>query len=242
MEILYEDKHLMVVVKPEGMLTVGYPGSHGRTVIDTLTKERQKRGLVHGAFKPYAVHRLDKETSGILLVALDPKTKDIIMDTWQTMVKKRTYRALTENPRGNKWVSLPEDGIISLPLIKNAAHHTYAVDPSSTLLTAEQKKQMMDAVTHYMVISQNRNNTLFELDLETGRTNQIRAHLAYYGYPLAGDEIYRSHINPCGRLCLHARTLEFVHPYTKELLRFEVAEPAQWEKLASEKNRKNQEN
>ena len=232
MEILYEDKHLLVVVKPAGMLTVGYPGSHGRTVIDTLTRERQRRGLVHGAYKPYAVHRLDKDTSGVLLVALDPKTKDLVMDTWQTMVKKRTYRALTENPRGPKWQPLPEDHTISLPLIKNAAHHTYAVDPSAAILTPEQKKQLMDAVTHFTVLEQSARGTLFELELETGRTNQIRAHLAYYGYPLAGDELYRSHINPCGRLCLHARTLEFVHPYTKELLSFEVPEPAEWAAIA----------
>ncbi len=238
MEILYEDKHLLVVVKPAGMLTVGYPGFHGRTVIDTLTKERQKRGLVHGAFKPYAVHRLDKDTSGILLVALDPKTKDLVMDSWQTMVKKRMYRALTENPRGSKWKPLPSDGMISLPLVKNATHHTYAVDPADTILTESQKKQLMDAVTHFTVLEQSAGGTLFELDLETGRTNQIRAHLAYYGYPLAGDELYRSHINPCGRVCLHARTLEFIHPYTKELLSFEVAEPAEWAVIASGKGRR----
>ena len=90
------------------------------------------------------------------------------------------------------------------------------------------------ARTHYKVILRGKTHTLFELSLDTGRENQIRAHLASKGYPLAGDENYRARTNPFGRLCLHARTLEFDHPFTHEHLKFEVAEPAEWGEFITE--------
>ena len=263
LRILYEDKFLVVVYKPENMLTVPYPGSRARTAIDVLTEIRRKRGLVHGNYRPAAVHRLDKETSGVMMFALTPECQRIIMDSWQNIVKHRYYVALAETPfvggaGGTKTgalvtrkadpkaekpfvggaktgapektsaILLPDEGVIDLPLTKNAMHHSYVADATRG---GKPQKNEVQAVTHYKILKKDRKYTLFQLELETGRTNQIRAHLSAKKYPIAGDKQYRARTDPFHRLCLHARTLEFVHPYTHETLSFEVPEPDSWSKL-----------
>ena len=257
LRILYEDKFLVVVYKPENMLTVPYPGSRARTAIDVLTEIRRKRGLVHGNYRPAAVHRLDKETSGVMMFALTPECQRIVMDGWQNIVKHRYYVALaetpnvparsggskasapetrktelrTENPNTTKSGAaelLPDEGVIDLPLTKNAMHHSYVAD---TTRGGKPQKNEVQAVTHYTILKKDRKYTLFQLELETGRTNQIRAHLSAKKYPIAGDKQYRARTDPFHRLCLHARSLEFVHPYTHETLSFEVPEPDSWSKL-----------
>ncbi len=260
LRILYEDKFLVVVYKPENMLTVPYPGSRVRTAIDILTEIRRKRGLVHGCYRPAAVHRLDRETSGVMMFALTPECRDKIMDDWQRIVKHRYYVALAETPHfgavsrsgalKNRRTEprtetlaadrnaprtetpaaglLPDEGVIDLPLTKNAMHHSYVAD---TTRGGKPLKNEVQAVTHYRILEKSNKYTLFQLELETGRTNQIRAHLAAKKYPIAGDSQYRAHSDPFHRLCLHARTLEFVHPYTQEMLSFDVPEPDSWHKL-----------
>lgn len=227
LQILHEDKYLTVIYKPENILSVPYPGSRERNVLDTLTEIRRKRGLVHGQFKPAAVHRLDRETSGVMMFALSPDARQRIMDSWQKMVIHRYYTALAETPSDRKlW--LPEEGVIDLPLTKNAYHHSYVADPKRG---GKPMKNEVQAVTHYKVLSADSKYTLFQLELETGRTNQIRAHLAAKNYPLAGDRQYRARTDPFHRLCLHAATLEFIHPYTKEQMLFQHPEPAAWGKM-----------
>lgn len=254
---LYEDKYIMVVYKPEGLLTVPYEGYHGKTLLGILEEQRRKRGLVHGSFRPLAVHRLDRETSGIMMVALTPDVQKRVMDNWQTLVTKRCYRALAELPRGP--FPLEDEGTIDAPLTKNAAHHSYVADRRARsgkadksdrpctkvhpLSKAEQADgaarttrpaglHEVNAITHYKVLSHNLQYALLELELETGRTNQIRAHLAYKGCPIAGDTLYRAHTDPDHRMCLHARSIEFTHPVTGEKLCFEISEPSQWQQLA----------
>jgi len=225
LRVLYEDKYIVVVYKPENMLTVPYPGSREKTALDVLTEIRRKRGLVHGSYRPAAVHRLDKETSGVMMFALTPECQRIVMDGWQNLVKHRYYVALAETPRADE---LPDSGIIDLPLTKNAMHHSYVAD---TTRGGKPQKNEVQAVTHYQILEKNNRYTLFQLELETGRTNQIRAHLAAKKYPIAGDKQYRARTDPFHRLCLHARTLEFVHPYTHETLSFDIPEPESWHKL-----------
>ena len=238
LRILFEDKYLTVVYKPENMLTVPYPGSHVRTALDVLTEIRRKRGLVHGSYKPVAVHRLDRETSGVMMFALSPECQRIIMDDWQKLVLHRYYVALAETPNvgssraggsrsGAPIVLLPDEGVIDLPLTKNAMHHSYVADAARG---GKPQKNEVQAVTHYKVLAKDKKYTLFQLELETGRTNQIRAHLAAKKYPIAGDRQYRARTDPFHRLCLHARTLEFVHPYTHETLSFDIPEPETWRK------------
>ncbi len=229
--ILYEDKFITVINKPENMLSVPYPGSREHTALDVLTEIRRKRGLVHGRYRPAAVHRLDKDTSGVMMFALSPDCRDKIMDNWQKLVIHRYYVALAETPNAVKSGAdglIADEGVIDLPLTKNAMHHSYVADTSRG---GKPLKNEVQAVTHYKKLLKDNKYTLFQLELETGRTNQIRAHLSAMKYPIVGDRQYRARTDPFHRLCLHARTLEFTHPYTEERLSFEIPEPDSWHKI-----------
>ncbi len=222
-KILYEDDFLIVILKPSGMLSVPYPGSKAKTAIDSLETLMRKRGTFSANKKPLVVHRLDRDTSGVMMFALNTEIQRKIMKNWQTMVTERVYRAVAENPKDkNKYLS--QSGTIDLPLAKNA--HNVGYVPNR----ADDTAKTVPAKTHYKIIVQGKTHTLFELELETGKKNQIRAHLSSKGYPLAGDENYRAKTDPFHRLLLHARSLAFVHPITKETLRFENPEPPEWEK------------
>ena len=241
MKILYQDKNIIVVNKNEGVLTVPYPGFKGHTVIGELTEYCRKRGILRGAYKPYVVHRLDKDTSGVLVFAMTQDVQKKLMDNWQTIVKTRSYVALAENPRGKVFPQIPESGTIDAPLTKNAYHHSYVANnqkgknreqskyPQKEKTQTEKAQKEVSAITHYKVLKRGKNHTLFQLELETGRTNQIRAHLNHIGYTIAGDELFHAKTNPFNRLCLHAKTLEFYHPVSGELLCFSEEGPKSWE-------------
>ncbi|MEE0998807.1 MAG: pseudouridine synthase [Treponemataceae bacterium] len=241
MKILYQDKHIIVVNKSEGVLTVPYPGFRGHTIIGELTERCRKRGILRGAYKPYAVHRLDKDTSGVLVFAMTQDVQKKLMDNWQTIVKTREYVALAENPRSKKFAEIEDSGTIDAPLTKNAYHHSYVANnqkgknreqskyPQKEKTQTEKAQKEVSAITHYKVLKRGKNHTLFQLDLETGRTNQIRAHLSHIGYTIAGDELFHAKTNPFNRLCLHAKTLEFYHPVSGELLCFSEESPKSWE-------------
>lgn len=220
-EILYEDEFLVVILKPSGMLSVPYPGSKARTAQEVLEKIYRSRGELSANHKPLVVHRLDRDTSGVMMFALNESVQKKIMGTWQTMVTERIYHAVAENPRDKKRF-LPDSGLIDAPLAKNAYNVGYVpVGENKNVDTVE-------ARTNYKIICRGPTNSLFELSLDTGKKNQIRAHLSYKGYPLAGDENYRAKTDPFYRLALHARTLAFVHPVTGEKMRFEIPEPDEW--------------
>lgn len=234
-KILYEERRFAVIYKEEGLLSVPFPGSTKKTALFLLEEEMKRRGDYSRYHRPFAVHRLDRDTSGVMMVALDAETQRRMMNSWQDMVKKREYVALSENPHAKK--ILKPRGIIEEPLAYNA--HNLAFVPLKSEKTAggNSKKtnfppKTKKAVTHYRILVQGKEFTLFELSLESGRKNQIRAHLAYLGFKIAGDGNYKAKTNPFSRLCLHARNLEFIHPYTRELLKFEVNEPKEWHLLA----------
>ncbi len=226
LEILYEDEWLAVVYKPSGMLSVPYDGSRGKTALSVLEEIYRKRGMLTKHRKPFCVHRLDRDTSGVMMFALTDEAHRKIMDTWHKTVTERLYRAVAENPRDQKRV-LPDSGLIDDSLAFNAYNVGYVPKNGRS----DAKDKVVVARTHYKVILRGKTHTLFELSLDTGKKNQIRAHLAGKGYPLAGDEHFRARTNPFGRLALHARTLEFDHPFTGEHLCFEVAEPDSWKTL-----------
>lgn len=223
-QILYQDKTIAVIFKAENLLSVPYEGYHAKTALGLLEQIMRKNGTYSARHKPFAVHRLDRDTSGVMMFALNDNAKKIIMDGWQKIVTARTYRAVAENPK-NARAALPDSGAISSPLAYNAYNVAFVPKEGDSFKT-------VSAITNYKIVRRGKNYTLFELDLETGRKNQIRAHLASKGYPLAGDKNYRAKTNPFGRLALHARVLEFEHPFTKEKLRFEIPEPEDWEKFA----------
>lgn len=255
--VLYEDEYLAVIYKPDGMLSVPYPGSRARTAVDVLEQIMRKKGTYSQSHRPFIVHRLDRDTSGVMMFAMTEKSQKKIMDNWQTLVTGRIYRAVAENPLGKNHDGMPNSGTINDEIAYNA--HNIGFVPHDNARPAENVKNVrkmknraeagkessiyernleikgnnvrfktVSAVTHYKIIERGINHTLFELSLETGRKNQIRAHLASKGYPLAGDENYRAKTNPFGRLALHARTLEFNHPFTEEHLKFEIPEPEEW--------------
>lgn len=220
-EILYEDKDIVVINKPSGMLSVPYPGSKARTAFEVLEKMLRSRGELNANHKPCIVHRLDRDTSGVMMFALNESVQKKVMAKWHTMVSERLYHAVAENPR-NKEKILPDFGLIDDPLAQNAYHVGYVKHDS------DDNAKTVPARTNYKVIARGPTHTLFELSLDTGKKNQIRAHLASKGYPLAGDENYRAKTDPFHRLALHARTLEFTHPTTGKVMRFEVPESDEW--------------
>ena len=240
-EILYEDQWIVIINKPSGILSCPYPGSSSRTAQGVLEELMRKKGTLNSHHKPLVVHRLDRDTSGVMMFALTEPAQKIIMDSWHQMVTERLYIALAENPVNEK--PLPDFGLIDSPLAFNAYNVGFVPKAGDKPgrkagkfeesvfekhLTNKNEFKTVPARTHYKVLTRGPAYTLFELSLDTGKKNQIRAHLASKGYPLAGDENFRAKSDPFIRLCLHARTLEFNHPFTEEHLKFEVPEPSDW--------------
>jgi len=247
-EILYEDDSIVVITKPTGMLSVPYPGSRARTAIAVLEQLMRSNGTYSARHRPFVVHRLDRDTSGVMMFAVTEHMQKKIMGTWQTMVTGRLYRAVGENPPEGR---LPDFGTIDDPLAYNAYNVGFVLKPgdkpsetgrrgrtggkeSSVYerhighADGKAKFKTVEARTRFRVLERGPTHTMFELDLDTGKKNQIRAHLSSKGYPLAGDENYRAQTDPFGRLALHARTLEFTHPETGKHMKFEVPEPEEW--------------
>ena len=170
-EILYEDKDIVVINKASGLLSVPYPGSKSRTAIELLEKIMRKKGTFSESRRPFVVHRLDRDTSGVMMFALNERVQKKIMSSWKTMVTDRLYRAVAENPRRNH-PELTDSGLIDEPLAKNACHQGYV--PKKL----DDNAETCEARTNFRVVLRGRTHTLFELSLDTGKKNQIRAHLA----------------------------------------------------------------
>ena len=238
--ILFQDQNIAVICKSENLLSVPYPGFRGKTALGLLEEAMRKRGTYSSKHRPFAVHRLDRETSGVMMFALNERAQKIIMDSWQTMVTERLYRAVAEVPRAKAAAlnALADSGTIDSPLAYNAYNQAYVPKGGAGEkgLKGQNggKLKTIPARTHYKIIARGKDLAMFELSLDTGRKNQIRAHLASLGFPLAGDKNYRARTNPFGRLALHARTLEYTDPWTKERRRFESPEPAEWEKACND--------
>ena len=231
LRIIYEDDALIVVEKKNGLLTVPYnPKSSEMTAYSILkdyVRKQSNRNTVH------VVHRLDRETSGLLVFAKSPELQEYMRTYWRQLVTKRTYVALVEGKLAQK------EGKITSWLTENP--HTAMVSSSPV----DNGGQL--AITNYKVLQELESGlenpeseiSLVELNLETGRTNQIRVHMASVGHPVVGDRKY-GHGNdssPIDRLCLHARVLEFIHPMTEKKVRFETPLPKEFSKAITEKTK-----
>ncbi len=226
--ILHEDEWIVVVNKPEGMLSVGYPGFRGQTALDALEERYRSRGKR----RVTAVHRLDRETSGVMMFACSAAAAGKIMDEWQEMVQERRYRCVCLRAPGAR--ELDDEGTIDLPI----AYNKHDVGFVPTGKDADSIKVSERAVTRYRVIERGVDCDLVECDLETGRKNQIRVHLSHLGHPVAGDPVYGSAAPgeaPIDRLALHARALAFIHPFTGQEMRFEIPDPASFAKALKRK-------
>lgn len=236
LEILYQDQWIVVINKPEDLLSVPYSGCSQKTAINILEEMMRKKGLVNSKHHPFAVHRLDRDTSGVMMFALSRPIQQKMMNNWQKIVTERLYRCISEiSKNADAEILSNHKGIICDELAKNA-HHIGFVPKNNDKAKNGRAFKTVEAKTHYHLIEKNEKFALFELELETGKKNQIRAHLSAHGFPLAGDIEHRAKTNPFSRLCLHARTLEFYHPQTGEKMKFEIPEPVEWSELC--KNRK----
>lgn len=231
-ELLYTDANVIVIYKPEGILSVPFEGFRGRTAQGTVEQILRKKGLYSQKYRPLPVHRLDRETSGIMMFATNERAQTAIMDNWHTIVKSRCYVALAENPSNfSKYGILPDSGIIDDPITYNAYNIGYVADKSIPEKKPSKNKKEVTARTHFKVTARGKKYTMFQLELDTGRKNQIRAHLAAKGYPIAGDDNYRARTNPFNRMCLHAKSLVYVDLWSGEEKKFEWNEPESWKEI-----------
>jgi 23S rRNA pseudouridine1911/1915/1917 synthase len=216
LRIVYEDSDLIVVNKQPGLLTAPInPKSSETTAFsilrDFVRKQDRKAGI-------YTVHRLDRETSGLLVFARDQELQHYMRTYWQQLVTQRTYIALVEGILDKK------EGTITTWFTEDSRN---AMVYSSPVDNGGDK-----AVTHYRVLrtTEDGKYSLVELQLETGRTNQIRVHMQSIGHPVVGDRKYGNgnENSPIDRLCLHAHVLGFIHPATEKKVRFESPIPKEF--------------
>jgi RluA family pseudouridine synthase len=208
LEILHEDRDIIVVDKVSGLLTIANDRERERTAY-YLLNDYVRKGNSRSSNRIFIVHRLDRETSGVIVFAKSEEAKRYLQDNWQDF--RKTYTALA---RGE----LPEkEGVITSYLVENSIHKMYSVS------NPEKGKF---AKTGYRVVDTTKNYSLLEIDLMTGRKNQIRVHLADKGCPVVGDKRYGTKQSGIKRLCLHSYSLSIKHPHSKEEVTFTSKNPS----------------
>lgn len=213
MKLYYEDDDILVVYKGYGLLSMATDKKKDGTAY-SIMREYLKR--VDPRQKLFIVHRLDQQTSGLMMMAKNEQAKEIMQHNWNNMVLERKYIAVVEG-----YVE-KDEGEIRSYLAENAAHEVY-----STKNPEEGKL----AVTRYKVLKRGKGHTMLEVSLDTGRKNQIRVHMKDLGHPISGDRRYGGKPSPIGRLALHALTLRFAHPITRKDMNFSSAIPQAFSKL-----------
>ncbi|MBQ0008806.1 MAG: RluA family pseudouridine synthase [Firmicutes bacterium] len=211
--IIYENDEFIVIDKPSGLLTVPSDNEKGRTayrMVNDYVQQKDKHNRV------FVVHRLDEDTSGVLMFAKNAKIKDILQKEWGEIVLERGYYAVVE---GN--MEKPEDTFVDY-LKENALNLMYV---------SNDRKNGKRCVTQYKVLKSNKLYSLLDVKIDTGRKNQIRVQLGHRGHHVIGDDKYGEPADPIKRLGLHAYKLKFVHPVTKKIFVFESKMPAQFENL-----------
>lgn len=219
LDILYEDDYLLVVNKPKDMVVHPSAGHMEGTLVNAVLAHCQGNlSGINGVLRPGIVHRIDKDTTGALLICKDDATHRALAEQLKEHSIKRRYRAIAY---GN---FKDEEGTVEGPIGRH---------PIDRKKMAINHKNGKEAVTHYHVLERFGNATYLECRLETGRTHQIRVHMSSIGHPLLGDEIYGSGKNPyhLQGQALHAMVLGFVHPHTGEYLEFEAPLPDYFVKL-----------
>lgn len=210
--IVYEDDHLIVIYKPTGLLSVSAnkPSATAYSLLSDLIKAQNPKNRI------FILHRLDRETSGLMMFARNENVQRILQDNWKEMVFERKYIAVTSGV-----LNRPEGSVTSY-LVENKAMTVYSTNDS-------ENGQL--AVTHYKTLKRKKPYTLMEIVLDTGRKNQIRVHMSDLGHPIIGDKKYGSSDNPFNRIGLHAWILGFTHPITGEKMRFESNIPSEFLRL-----------
>ena len=224
-EIIYEDKDIIVVNKPKGMVVHPANGNPDGTLVNAIMAIcKDSLSGIGGELRPGIVHRLDKDTSGLLIIAKNDKAHVNMSEQIKNHQVKKTYIALV---RG---VVKENEATINMPIGRS---------------TADRKKMAVnkngkEAITHIKVLKRYDKYTLLEVNIETGRTHQIRVHLSYIGYPIIGDYTYSNGKNEFGVVgqCLHAKRLEFKHPITNKEMKLEASLPEYFEEIINELDRR----
>ena len=211
--ILYEDQYVLVVNKENGLLTVSTDREKEKTA-HFLLNEYVKKGNARSKNRIFIVHRLDRDTSGVLVFAKSEKGKRYLQDEWASFTKK--YFAVVHGKLQEK------EGAITSYLAENKVHRMYSVEDAGKGKLAK---------TGYKVLNESGKYSLLEIQLFTGRKNQIRVHLAEEEHPVVGDKMYGVKDKGIKRLTLHAASLSILHPYTKEKMTFETEIPSYFKTL-----------
>jgi len=225
LDILYEDNYILVVNKPKGMVVHPAAGNYSGTLVNAVMNYcGDNLSDINGIIRPGIVHRLDKDTSGALIIAKTNEAHKIISEKLKEHDISRIYIAIV---RG---IIKEDKGIINLPIGRH---------PVDRKKMAVNTKNGRNAVTHYRVLERFHDSTYVELSLETGRTHQIRVHMSHIGHPVIGDEVYGGKQKGCNLKgqALHARCIKFYHPITGEYMEIEAPIPEYFKRLIDEKRR-----
>ena len=210
LDIVYEDNDIMIINKPSGMVVHPGNGNYKGTLVNGLMYYTNNLSDVNGEIRPGIVHRIDKDTSGLIIVAKNNKTHEILGDYFKNKNIIRTYIALVKGEIGTN------SGTIDAPIGRSDK------DRKKMAVTAKNSK---NAITHFTVLKRYKGYTLIKCKLDTGRTHQIRVHMAYIGHPVYNDPVYTN--DKCSDFgqFLHSYSMEFTHPITKEKMYFECPLP-----------------
>jgi 23S rRNA pseudouridine1911/1915/1917 synthase len=208
LEIIHEDKDIIVINKEAGLLTMASNKEKNKTAYATLSEHVKKSNQDN---KIYIVHRLDRETSGLILFAKNEEIKTKLQDSWNDTIQERTYIAIVEGKMEE------QAGTVTSFLTESEA--------SMIVHSSQNPKKGKKAITHYKVMNFKKGFSMLKVNLETGRKNQIRVHMQDLKHPVIGDKKYGSTCSPIERLALHAQVIAFNHPVTGRLVRFESPIP-----------------
>lgn len=210
LNILYEDKYLIVIEKPSGLLTIGTTKERENTLYKKVSDYVKKQ---HKSNKIFIVHRLDKDTSGIILFAKNEEVKRKLQRDWDKTIRK--------------YIALVEGNVTKNGIIKNYLGETKTL---KTFITNNKNLGKL-AITKYYVLKNTKEYSLLNIEILTGRKNQIRVHMESINHSIVGDKKYGSKKNPIRRLCLHANYLEFIHPITNKKIIINSNYPIIFDKL-----------
>lgn len=212
LNIIFEDEDIVIINKDQGMVVHPAPGNYTGTMVNALLFQIKNLSSINGVIRPGIIHRLDKDTSGIIMVAKNDESHRFLSEQLKERNVKREYIAIVHGVLNN------EMGVINAPIGR---------DPKDRKKMTVINTNSKEAITHFKVIEEFQKYSLIQAQLETGRTHQIRVHFSYINHPVVGDTVYSKFANSFGinKQLLHAKKLGFIHPKTKEYMEFETDIP-----------------